>query len=137
MSELPANDDESSSAGVVLVVDDHELVCNLIVTLLEGHGFNVLTASTGPDAIELLSTHIKSIGCVIQDLSMPKMSGTEVIAELHRIRPDIPVIVVSADHEAVARPQLAGLDIAGYVQKPFDADILTAKVRAAMRPLMH
>lgn len=135
MSELPANGGESKTAGVVLVVDDHELVCNLIVTLLESHGYDVMTASTGTDAIAMLSTHIDSIGCVIQDLSMPKMSGTEVIAELLKLRPGIPIIVLSADDEAYARPRLAGLDVAGYVQKPFDADELTAQVRAVIRPV--
>ena len=134
MSELLANGDESIATGVVLLVDDHELVRNLIVTLLEAHGFDVMTASTGPDAIDLLSTHANSIGCVIQDLSMPKMPGSEVIAELLKIRADLPIIVLSADDEAYAKPQLAGLNIAGYVQKPFDADELTAKVQAALRP---
>ncbi len=66
---------------VVLVVDDHDLVRSLVVGILESNGFSALSATTGPEAIKLMRERNRDIGCVIQDLSMPQMSGEEVIVE--------------------------------------------------------
>lgn len=113
----------------VLIVDDNELVRNLIVTILEDARVEVLTASTGPEAIELLGRHGDAIGCVLQDLSMPGMPGEEVVAELLQINPDIPVIVLSVDDPGYSSSRLSGLKIADYIQKPFESDVLITRVR--------
>ncbi|MDJ0698714.1 MAG: response regulator [Woeseiaceae bacterium] len=113
----------------VLVVDDNDLVRNLIEAILSDAGCEVLTASSGPGAVDIVSRNGDSIDCVIQDLSMPKMPGEQVISELNKLRPGLPVIVLSVDDAAYSAPRLAGLSIAAYVQKPFDSDVLVAKVR--------
>ncbi len=113
----------------VLVVDDNDLVRNLVETMLRDGGFAVLTASGGQEAVALVGRNLGSIDCVLQDLSMPDMPGEEVIAELNRQHPDLPVIVLSVDDAAYSAPRLAGLNIAGYVQKPFDSDLLIEKIR--------
>lgn len=113
----------------VLIVDDNDLVRNLIETILSDAGYNVLTAASGPEAIGQVSENGKTIACVLQDLSMPEMPGEQVIAELHKIEADIPVIVLSADDAGYSAARLSDLSVAGYLQKPFDADALLAKVR--------
>ena len=118
--------------NVILVVDDHELVRNLVVGMLKNEGFEVLSAASGPEAIELVRQD-NDIGCVLQDLSMPRMSGEEVIAELKTIRSELPILVYSADDESVVAHRLAPLGVAGYIQKPFDPDVLVAKLRMLMQ----
>lgn len=113
----------------VLVIDDNELVRNLIEAILKNAGLDVLTAASGPEAIELLSKPNVTIACVLQDLSMPVMPGEQVVAELHKIQPELPVIILSVYDAAYSASRLSGLDIAGHIQKPFDSDVLVAKVR--------
>ena len=119
--------------NAVLIVDDNALVRNLIETILKDAGFDVLTAASGPEAIELVENDDNTIGCVLQDLSMPAMPGEQVIAGLHEIRADLPVLVLSVDDAAYSEPRLSGLKIAGFVQKPFESALLVSKVRDIMR----
>ena len=117
----------------VLVVDDNELVRNLIEVVLKDAGFEVLAAASGPEALELVNKKNGSIACLLQDLSMPVMPGEKVIAEMHQVEPDIPVIVLTVDDAGHSAKRLSGLNIAGYMQKPFDPGHLVAKVRDVMR----
>jgi CheY-like chemotaxis protein len=114
----------------VLVVDDNELVRNLIETVLKNAGLDVVTAASGPDAIRLLEKRSDSIACVLQDLSLPSMPGEQVVSELHKIKPGLPVIILTVDDAAYNASRLAGLSLSGYIQKPFDANVLVAKVTA-------
>ena len=122
---------KSEKSPLVLVVDDHELVRNLVVSMLTNEGFNVLSAASGPEAIEVIHED-SNVHCVLQDLSMPNMSGEEVILEISHIRPDLSVLVYSADEETTVAHRLTHLGIAGYVQKPFDPEVLITKIRALM-----
>lgn len=117
----------------VLIVDDNELVRNLIETILKDAGFDVLTAASGIEAIELVSRHRHKIACVLQDLSMPLMQGEQVVSELHELEPDLPIIVLSVDDAAYSASRLSGLRIAGYIQKPFDPNLLVTKVSDVIR----
>lgn len=123
------HEDADTPMKSVLVVDDNEFVLNLIEALLENAGLDVVTATSGPEAIRLLTERADSIACVIQDMSLPTMPGEQVVSELHKIKPALPVIIVTVDDAAVNASRLAGLSVAGYVQKPFDANVLVAKVR--------
>lgn len=113
----------------VLVVDDNDLVRNLIVTILEDAGITVLAAASGKEAIEQVSDEGNAIACVLQDLSMPQMPGEEIIAELLRIDPTLAIVILSVDDPAYSASKLSELDIAGYIQKPFDTAALVSKVR--------
>ncbi len=123
---------ETQSGNTILVVDDHELVRNLIVTLLEDAGYSVSAASSGAEAIELVSETGDDIACLIQDLSLPEMPGEKIISEVLHLRSNIPIIVLSVDDETHAAQRLSGLSIAAYVQKPFDTGELLATVRAVV-----
>lgn len=113
----------------VLVVDDNDLVRNLIVTILEDADITVRTAASGKEAVRLVTEQGNAIGCVLQDLSMPLMPGEEIVAALLEIDPALPIVILSVDDPAYSAKRLSGLDIAGYIQKPFDADVLVRKIR--------
>ena len=125
-------EDSLTTEKLVLVVDDHQLVRSMIVSLLTREGHRVIDAETGESALELLRARGTEIGCVLQDLSMPAMSGEEVIAAMLELDPGLPIIVMSADDEAYGRTRLGGLTISGYVQKPFEPDELVGRVVAAL-----
>lgn len=112
----------------VLVVDDHELVRNLVVRILEEAGLEVLAAETGPAAIELVQQRPQDIGCVVQDLSMPNMRGEEVILRMNEINPRLPIVAFSAEDQHDAAERLSGLHVAGYIQKPFQIKTLVEMI---------
>lgn len=115
----------------LLVVDDHDLVRGLIAEILSNAGFDVIEADCGRAAIDIVSTEGEQIACVLQDMSMPEMSGPETIQRLKALRPDLRILVLSVDEEPVVRHELGDLDVYGFLEKPCDSDRLLETVRAA------
>ncbi len=103
-----------------MIVEDDSEVRHLLATVLEMDGAEVLTAANGLEGLRLASAHLPSL--IVLDLMMPVMDGEGFRrAQLadEKIR-SIPVVVVSAHHEAAA---IAGrIGAAGYLTKPLDLD---------------
>jgi PAS domain S-box-containing protein len=118
--------------GTVLVVDDEEIVRKLATRMIEQIGFSVLTANDGEAAIGLYREHRDAIACVLLDLTMPKMDGAETFRELHRISPDVRVILTSGFSEEGATERFSDLGLAGFIQKPYQFDTLLETIRAAV-----
>ena len=77
----------------LLCVDDDAAVRNLYRILLDTYGYEVLLAEDGAHALEVFNLH--PVDAVVLDYEMPGMKGSEVAAELKRLSPDIPIIMVS------------------------------------------
>lgn len=90
-SEKPHTNGEE----IILIVDDEEAVRDLGKTILENNGYQVLTAGDGRETIEIFSKKKEEIDLVILDLTMPHLSGKEVLRQLRHISPEIKVIVSS------------------------------------------
>jgi len=106
-------------AGTILVVDDEEAVREVAKQALTRHGFSVLLAESGPAAIDVFKREPRPIALVLLDLSMPGMSGEEVLPELRRIRPEVKVVVSSGYAEAEAMRIFEGHRVSGFIQKPY------------------
>ena len=124
----PAGGQLLSGRGTVLVVDDEPGMRSLARAVLEKAGFTVITAVDGADAIRLFEQHSAEIGAVILDLTMPVMSGEEAAAELHRVRPDVPIILTSGYSEQAMAGKPGGQGITGFLKKPYDPATLTAAI---------
>lgn len=103
----------------VLVVDDDEGVQAVARSMLEDHGFRVLTAGSGLEGLRLFRAFAREIDAVLLDLTMPVVDGTRVLAEIHRLEPSARVIVMSGYSARSAAERLLGQRIAGFIQKPF------------------
>ena len=120
-------------SGTVLVVDDQEDIRRLIVLGLRRQQFEVVEASTGEDAIEILGS--RPVDIVVLDMGLPGMSGTAVVKAL-RLRPEtatLPVVLMtgSGTDQSVIEGLEAGAD--DFVAKPVRLDELVARVRAHLR----
>ena len=117
------------SSGTILVADDEETIRRLCQRVLEKAGFTVLLAEDGQRAIEQFTDHAHQIALVVLDLTMPRLSGQEVFRQLKGLRPDMRAILMSGYNEQEALHLFVGQGLAGFVQKPFSAIELAAKVR--------
>jgi CheY-like chemotaxis protein len=84
---------QSPTRMTVLCVEDEDQQLKLRKLLFESEGFNVLTAQTGRQALELFQAH--AVDAVVLDYWMAGMNGVAVATELKRLRPTIPIIVLS------------------------------------------
>jgi len=99
---------------------------------LERHGCSVLLAESGAAAIDLFQQHADEVSIIILDLSMPGMSGLEVLPELRRVRPDVPVLITSGYSEAETLRLFTGHKISGFLQKPYTSRRLVELVESAV-----
>ena len=79
----------------ILVVDDEELVRSLAQAILEDQGYQVVLASNGREAIETFTKNSEAFSAVLLDMTMPELSGEEVLRELQSVRPSVPVVLSS------------------------------------------
>ncbi len=119
--------------SAILVVDDEEMVLSVVQHALQDHGFEVLTASDGPTALNLARRHQPEL--VVLDINMPGMDGLEVCRRLRGdpVIGDVLILFLTQRDEVDDR--VKGLEMGGddYLPKPFDAEELVARVRAVMR----
>lgn len=106
-------------SGTVLLVDDEELVRRVAARMLEHLGFGVLTAADGREAIRLFRQRRGEILFVLLDLTMPEMSGEEVLRELRRIDPQVRVVIASGYPEEEVARRFAGGELPPIVHKPY------------------
>jgi two-component system KDP operon response regulator KdpE len=114
----------------VLVVDDEPQITRVLRTVLTSQGYRVRTAAEGESAL----TNFKewSPDLVITDLYMPHMDGLELCRRL-RDGSSVPIIVLSVKGEERTKVEALDLGADDYITKPFGADELLARVRAALR----
>jgi PAS domain S-box-containing protein len=127
---------ESEGAGTILVADDEEGVRSVVASVLEDAGYAVELASDGGQAVERLRELGDRIRLIILDLTMPTLDGAEAAAELRRIRPDIPIIVMSGYGDIEVMQQFGQAGVDDFLPKPFTPDQLAAKVRSALAPMV-
>jgi two-component system KDP operon response regulator KdpE len=114
----------------VLVVDDEPRYVRAISVNLEASGYQVLTAPDGNGAVEAAAAEAPDL--ILLDVRMPGMDGYEACRRIREFS-SVPIIMLTAKAEAADKVQ--GLDAGAddYVTKPFSADELMARVRAALR----
>jgi two-component system KDP operon response regulator KdpE len=114
----------------VLVVDDEPRLIRLVRANLERAGYRVLTAGTGPEALERVSGDAPD--AVILDLMLPGMNGFEVCTRIREFSP-VPILVLTAKGEQ--GDKIRGLDLGAddYLTKPFAPEELMARLRAVLR----
>ncbi|MEK6525504.1 MAG: response regulator [Nitrospirota bacterium] len=123
-----ARSGKPAGPATILVVDDSKDNRDLLRTVLQHQGYELLFAGNGESALQLCRLHSGVIHLVVADVVMPGMSGPELAAKLLTLRPNIKVLFVSAFLQETALPsKLRPVD--GYLAKPFPPERLIAKVQ--------
>jgi CheY-like chemotaxis protein len=113
----------------ILVVEDDEGVRDVVTASLELHGYDVITAFDGRDALRIAQSAREPIDLVLTDIVMPNISGSEVARQLRLQFPNIKVLFMSGHNEdAVVRDGLLDATLE-FIQKPYTPLALAQKVR--------
>ena len=113
---------------MILVADDEDGVREIARRVLAREGFNVLTASSGREALAQLEGHSGRIDLVLTDFMMPEMSGAELADRVRELSEETKVLFMSgfsAEATAGSRPGALAHE---HLQKPFDAAELVRRV---------
>ena len=114
----------------ILVVEDEASLRNSIKRILIRHGYTVLEARHGADALQVIAETKRPIDLVMTDLMMPGMSGRELIPELQALSRPPRVLVMSGERAVVRRDSLP--PGTGFLNKPFMMEELLQTVRAVL-----
>ena len=114
----------------ILVVEDEASLLNSIKRILIRHGYTVLEARHGADALQVIAETKRPIDLVMTDLMMPGMSGRELIPELQALSRPPRVLVMSGERAVVRRDSLP--PGTGFLNKPFTMEELLQTVRAVL-----
>ncbi|MCB2216987.1 MAG: sigma-54 dependent transcriptional regulator [Desulfobulbaceae bacterium] len=116
---------------MILVVDDQETVVYSLKRLLELEGYQVITATSGSEAISLTRSHAPDL--VVMDVKMPGMDGLEALVAIKEFQSEIPIIMMTAHStidKAVAATKFGAFD---YLAKPFENSELLARIGEALK----
>ena len=113
-----ASSSTAAKPPLILCIDDADIALRVKKSLLASFGYDVLTANTAEDGFELFKQH--HIALVIADHFLSGKSGTEIAREMKQLKPEVPILIVSA---AAEKP--VGLEFAdGFIEKCQPADVL-------------
>jgi PAS domain S-box-containing protein len=127
-----ANGAERLGHETVLFVDDEERQVSLIESFLKNHGYRVLIARDGIEAVELHRLHKDEIAAVILDLGLPRLNGWEAFLRMKHDQPGVKTIFASGYIKADIRSEMINQGVVAIIHKPYLPDELLAKIGAAI-----
>ncbi len=107
-----------------LIVDDEALVRNYVRRALATRGWTVTEASDGASALALFAA--ERFDLVVCDLKMPDMRGEEVARRIREASPAVKIIVITGSVSNISSPIVPGVDVDGFLIKPFGIDEIRA-----------
>jgi CheY-like chemotaxis protein len=119
-------------AGSVLVIDDDEIVLDVTERILRKFGFVAITVTTGEEALSALREDVSDVVAALLDVTMPEMASDNMMKQLREIKKDLPIILISGYNEQAATIGMSRSSYDGFVQKPFDANMLAKVLRSIL-----
>ena len=115
--------------GLVMVVDDEEVMRKTASNILQKLGYDIVTANDGEEAVAIFKEKHTQIVLTLLDLSMPKLSGKETYAEMKKINPDLKVLIVSGLANEERIKEVIDMGASGFIKKPYSMIDLARNVK--------
>ena len=140
---LPASDNQvavskptaeplSTGKGTILLVDDEEMIITVGAQMLRRLGYDVLTATSGSQALEVYKDQSAQVDLVILDVIMPDIGGGETFEMLKNVNPAVKVLLSSGYSINGKASVILKRGCKGFLQKPFDLHTLSNKIKKAL-----
>ena len=115
----------------VLLIEDDSAVARSIELMLKAAGFNIYTTDLGEEGVDLGKVY--EYDMIVLDLSLPDISGYEVLKQLRMGRVNTPVMILSGNPDIEAKVKTLGYGADDYMTKPFHKDEMVARIHAIVR----
>src|ERR1700754_1049592 len=122
---------DMSSEIQISIIDDDEQSRDALAGLMQAMGFTIEAFASAVDF--LASANVRHASCLIVDVQMPRMTGTELHSRLVGSGYDIPTILITAYPDDVARIRALDQGVVGYLTKPIDEETLLGCVESALQ----
>jgi PAS domain S-box-containing protein len=126
------NNETVSNNNRILIVDDEPLLTEFLSGMLESHGYECTACNESPQALSMVRNNPDSFDLVITDQTMPRLLGSDMITEILKIKPAMPVILTTGHSDTITREQADGLGIQ-YMEKPVDVSLLMSNLARLLR----
>ena len=120
------------SETTVLIIDDEKHLCELFADILAREDLPVQSANTAKDGLAILADPANEFGVVFSDVKLPDMNGIEVLKEIKRRRPQLPVVMITGHANKETAVEAMRLGAYDYLSKPFNVADVTLIARRAM-----
>lgn len=115
----------------ILIVDDDHCTRSSLSAVLQPEGYFVTATADAEEALQLLSAIQYDL--VFLDLSLPSGDGMEVLARIHALNPELPVLILTSNASLEIAVEALRQGAAGYLLKPFDPEQILSRVKAALK----
>jgi two-component system, cell cycle sensor histidine kinase and response regulator CckA len=119
-------------SGVILLVDDEDMVLDVTSQMMEALGYRVMTAMSGRQALEIYQAKRAEIDMIVLDMVMPEMGGGETFNALRERNPDVRVLLASGYSLDGKAQEIMNRGCNGFIQKPFTLRQLSQKLRETL-----
>lgn len=131
-SLIMENMKENNGKETILVVEDEQMLLNVVKDTLKYHGYKVLTAMNGEEAVELYSKNFSTIDLIFTDLGLPKLNGWQAYLKMKKLNPKARVILASGYLDPKLKEEIPEPELRNFVQKPYRPSQLLKQVRKAI-----
>jgi DNA-binding NtrC family response regulator len=114
--------------ATVLIVEDEPGMLHLLEEVISSHGYQVLVASDGEQAIEVYRCYKLRIDVVLLDVGLPKIAGWQVFLKMKEENPDVRVVIASGYLDPKIKADLSGAGVKHFVDKPYVLDALVETI---------
>jgi len=131
-ADQPKDNYTLQNSGRILLADDEPAVRAVAQRILEESGFEVVPASNGAEATKIFEAHSDRFDACVLDLTMPEKGGDDALAEIRKLNPAIPAVLISGYSEKIDDIKREQTEHTTFLQKPFRAISLQREVKRAL-----
>ena len=117
----------------ILFADDEQAIRDLVQTYLEKYGYRLTTCKNGEEAWKNFAAKPAKWDLLVTDQNMPRMTGTELIQKIRKIRPDIPIILATGYSENISAEEFVKLDISAMLRKPTPMNKMVEYIKKTLK----
>ncbi len=122
-----------SGNGRILFVDDEPFIAEMSNDLLKDSGYNVKTVTNSIDALKIFKSEPDKYDLLITDMTMPNMTGLDLSEEMHRLRPNLPIIICTGFSEDINENNYKSMGVNALLMKPVESKKLLDTIKGVLR----